>query len=104
MKTDHYSWYKFEKTDLIDSLILPTILLQLNYILGECESSQSNKMALHSIPDINVVRFFIACFMSFFMEKRLGKFKNGWENLLLITVTGCRKSTPSKITINIFVV
>ena len=42
----------WEKTDLIDSLILPTILLQFNYILGECKSSQSNKMALHSIPDI----------------------------------------------------
>ena len=40
------------KTDLIDSLILPTILLQFNYILGEWKSSQSNKMALHSIPDI----------------------------------------------------
>ena len=23
------------------------------------------------------------------MERRLGKFKNGWENLLLITVRGC---------------
>ena len=49
---------KLEKTDLIDSLILPTTLAcsasrqgQFNYILGECKSSQSNKMALHSIPD-----------------------------------------------------
>ena len=34
--------------------------------------------------------------MSFFMEKRLGKFKNGLENLLFITVRGCHTSTPSK--------
>ena len=39
-----YWWYKLGKTDLIDSLILRTILLQFNYILGECKSSQSNEL------------------------------------------------------------
>ena len=43
---------QIEKTVLIGSLILPTILLQFNYILGKWRSSQSNKIALHSIPDI----------------------------------------------------
>ena len=43
---------KLGKTDLIDSLILPTILLQLNYILGECKSPQSNKLVPYTIPDI----------------------------------------------------
>ena len=94
----------WEKTDLIDSLILSTILLQLNYILGECELSQSNKLVLHTIQDVSANRFLITCFISFFMEKRLGKFKNGWENLLSITVKGCCIVTPSKKTIDIFVV
>ena len=40
------------KIYLIDSLILPTILLQFNYILGEYKSSQSNELALYTIPDI----------------------------------------------------
>ena len=64
---------QIEKTDLIDSLILPTILLQFNYILGEWKSSQCHKMVLHSIPDLSVDRFCIACFMSFFHGKTVGK-------------------------------
>ena len=40
------------KTDLIDSIILPTILLQFIYILGLCQWSQSNAFALYTIPDI----------------------------------------------------
>ena len=38
--------------DLIDSLILPTILLQFNYISGERKSSQGNDLALYTILDI----------------------------------------------------
>ena len=49
---------KIGKTDLIDSLILPTILLQFNYILGECKSSQSNELALCTFPDIYVLKGF----------------------------------------------
>ena len=41
-----------EKTDPIDSWILPTILLQYNHILGQYKCSKSNKVALHTIPDI----------------------------------------------------
>ena len=43
---------KIEKNDLIDSLILATILLQYTDILGECKSSQSNELALYAIPRI----------------------------------------------------
>ena len=52
LKTDHYQWYKLEKNDLNNSLILPTILLQFNYILVDSKSSQSNKLAVYTISDI----------------------------------------------------
>ena len=64
------------KTDLIDFLILPTMLLQFNYILGEWKSSQSNKMALHSIPSVD--RFFYSLFYVFF------SWKNCWENSKMV--------------------
>ena len=38
--------------DLNDSLILPTILLKFNYIVGVYKSSQSNELVLYTIPDI----------------------------------------------------
>ena len=41
----------WEKLIWIDSLILPTISLQFNYILGERKSSQNNELALYTIPD-----------------------------------------------------
>ena len=40
------------KNDLIDFLNLPTLLLQFNYILGKWKLSQSNALALYTIPDI----------------------------------------------------
>ena len=46
------------KTNLIDSLILPTILLQFNYNLGECKLQQSNELACNIIPDIQVLKDF----------------------------------------------
>ena len=93
---------KLGNTDLIDSLILPTILLQFNYILGDCKSSQSRELALYTIPDIEMSKFVLkpaSCLI--FMEKRLGKFKNSWEN---ITVRECRTVTPSRKIINICLV
>ena len=74
---------KIGKIDLIDSLILPTILYKFNYILGECKSSQAMNW-LYTIPDMRVLKDFQKP-LSFYvlLEKRLGKFKNGWENLLL---------------------
>ena len=104
MKTDHYSWYKLGKTDLIDSLNLPTILLQFNYISGEWKSNEAIKWLYIPFQTFKCRHIFFSLFYIFFSwGKRLGKFKNGWENLLLITVRGCHTSTPSKKTIDIFV-
>ena len=65
-------------TDLIDSLILSTISLKFNHILGECKSSQGNELALYTIRyTFSVQRYFTS------MKKRLGEFKNSWKNLML---------------------
>ena len=47
-----YLWISRSMCHLIDSVTLPSILLQFNYILGECKSSQGNELALYTIPDI----------------------------------------------------
>ena len=65
--------------DLIDSLILPTIFFKFDYILGEFKSSKAINWLYIPFQTVKCWKIFNSLF---FMEKRLGKFKNGWENLL----------------------
>ena len=50
------------------------MLLQFNYILGECKFSQINELDLHTvtIPDIQVLKYFQKPVLRLiFMKKRL---------------------------------
>ena len=78
MKTDHYSLYKLGKTDLIDSLILPTILLQFNYILGEWKSHKAIKSLYIPFQTFKCWRILYSLFYVFF------SWKNGWENTKMV--------------------
>ena len=53
----------------LNTLILPTILLQFNYILGEFTSLQSNELVIN----LSVETFVKACLMSYFHGKTVGK-------------------------------
>ena len=64
----------WEKTDLIDSLILPIILLQFNYILGEWKSDKAIKWLYIPFQTFKCWQIFYSLFLClFFHGKTVGK-------------------------------
>ena len=71
------------KNDLIDFLIFPTLLLQFNYIFSEWKLSQSNALALYTIPDIKGWKICNSLLNVLFSSK------NGWKNSKMVEEIYC---------------